>query len=115
MLTYVSLGDGVAHRPYATLDVTTTFAHGGSVVVALQTMHATAPSALLQLQFRMPGGKVITIGTDATWQAFNGDVHRNPGKPTQGGSAGVFVVGAVLWQRVRVTVGSIVNVSATVC
>jgi hypothetical protein len=84
-------GDGgFRSLPYQTLDLTAHFvpASGSSVGVAIEAMHSGGAQALLQLQFHVGGGKVVTVGTDETWSAFNGDVHRNPGKAQHGGSAG---------------------------
>ena len=39
-------------------------------------------------QLRTVGKVQSVISTDATWSAFNGDVHRKPGKAMHGGSAG---------------------------
>ena len=82
-------GDGVFRSlPYTTLDVTSLLPAGRPAVLALQAMHAGGASALMQLQLRLASGQVVTIGTDATWQAFDGDAHRAPGKPQHGSSAG---------------------------
>ena len=73
--------------PYTTLDVTHAFTVPGQSVVALQTMHKT-PSTIMQLTLRLAGGAELTVVTDSTWLAFNGDVHRQPGPARHGGSAG---------------------------
>ena len=86
-------GDGVFRAlPYGTLDVTSFFAQnkGKNASLALVGMQGrAAPYAMLQLQFRLSDGTVLLLGsTDASWRAFNGDVHRNPGPGQHGGSAG---------------------------
>jgi len=80
-------GDGLYRSlPYATLDVTR-FLAAGKHALALQAMHKP-PSVMLQLVLRFAGGQVMTVATDATWRAFNGDVHRQPGPPRHAHSAG---------------------------
>ena len=86
-------GDGVFRSlPYYTLDITRFIVaakgKGSTVTVALQTMHVHNPSAMLQINFELSSGKVVTVGTDKTWSAFNGDAHRNPGAALHGHSAG---------------------------
>jgi hypothetical protein len=83
-------GDGVfRHLPYTTLDVTSQFSTPGNVTVALQTMQpGSTPSAIMMLKLHLAGGKTMTVVTDGSWQAFNGDAHRKPGPATHGHSAG---------------------------
>ena len=84
-------GDGTfMARPYYTLDVTKEFSKAGTVVIAVEAMLSGTVGAnvLMQLHLRSAGGQVTTLGTDKTWMAFDGDAHRNPGKPLHGGSAG---------------------------
>lgn len=84
----VWLGDGTYRSlPYTTLDVTSYLSMGGKHVLALQAMHQP-PSALMQIHLRLKSGDDVLIVTDGSWQAFNGDAHRNPGKAQHGGSAG---------------------------
>ena len=49
---------------------------------------ASEPEVMLQINLKLKSGENITIGTDSTWMAFNGDVHRKPGAPQHGHSAG---------------------------
>jgi len=75
-------GDGIFRSlPYTTLEVSSYFDTQGAMVLALETMKGKGPSVMLEVRLTLDSGKVITIGTDATWLAFNGDVHRKPGKP----------------------------------
>ena len=60
--------------PYVTNDLSSYFASAGTVVIAIEAMHSRGATALMQLQLRLPGGKVVTAGTDASWSAFNADV-----------------------------------------
>ena len=82
-------GDGrFRSLPYYTLDVSSFLVGKASVVLALECMMQGGPQALMQLSLTMPSGQVTAVGTDATWSAFDGDVHRNPGRSLHGGSAG---------------------------
>ena len=82
-------GDGAFRSlPYYTLDVTASLQHGGSAVIALECMHAGGASPIMQLMLTDSAGKVTTLGTDATWMAFDADGHRNPGRTLHGSSAG---------------------------
>eukprot|EP00035_Acanthoeca_spectabilis_P025007 m.456410 g.456410 ORF g.456410 m.456410 type:complete len:1036 (-) comp21050_c0_seq1:25-3132(-) len=82
-------GDGKQDsQPYQTLDVSNYFSSAGTVAVAIEAMKSGGCSVVLQLQFVSASGDTTTIGTDSTWSAFDGDVHRNPGKAQHGGSAG---------------------------
>jgi hypothetical protein len=82
-------GDGVFRSlPVQTLDLTAVLTAGGSHVLALQTMHQNGPSVMLEVRMTCADGATITLVTDSSWLAFNGDVHRNPAPATQGGSAG---------------------------
>ena len=51
-------------------------------------MKGKTPSALLQIEMTFTSGKKITIVSDHTWDAFNGDAHRKPAKAQHGNSAG---------------------------
>ena len=79
-------GDGrFRNLPVQTLDVTAALASGAprTAVLALQRMHST-PDVIFELRVRLAGGAELLVVSDATWSAFNGDVHRVPG-PSQGG------------------------------
>ena len=81
-------GDGLFRSlPYTSLEVTEFFQGTGPTALALEVMHQP-PSARLQLVFVLGDGTVKVVGSDGSWQAFNGDVHRKPGPPTHGSSAG---------------------------
>ena len=84
-------GDGTFHAlPYTTLDLTSIIANsvGKKVALSIVGMHQS-PYVILQMQFRLADGSMqLTGSTDATWRAFNGDAHRNPGPAQHGGSAG---------------------------
>ena len=82
-------GDGFFRSiPYATLDVTAHLAVPGSRVVAIEAMHSKGATAMMQLHLSFGNGSVTTLVTDGTWSAFDGDVHRKPGRPKHGNSAG---------------------------
>lgn len=51
-------------------------------------MHTGGPSVIFQLELTDDAGATTTIVTDASWLAFDGDVHRRPGPAIDGGSAG---------------------------
>lgn len=58
-------GDGKFRSlPYQTLDVTAHLSAAGTAVVAIEAMHAGGAQALMQLQFSVGGGKVLTVGAD---------------------------------------------------
>ena len=81
-------GDGgFRGMPYATLDLTSALSPPGPAVLALQCMHS-APQCIFQVTLYLAGGGSLTMATDGSWLAFNGDLHRKPGKPQHGGSAG---------------------------
>jgi len=81
-------GDGLFRSlPYATLDVTPSLTTPGTAVIALQTMH-NPPKVIFQVTMLFSSGEPLSIITDNTWGAFNGDLHRKPGPATHGGSAG---------------------------
>jgi len=73
--------------PYTTLDVTNRLLSPGKHVLALEAMHKP-PTAMLQLHLRLKSRQQVVIVTDDTWQAWNGDAHRQPGPPKHGQSAG---------------------------
>ena len=82
-------GAGTFHGlPITTLDLTATLSAPGQHILALQAMHTHSPSVIFQLDLTDASGTTTSIVTDSSWLAFDGDVHRNPGPPTQGGSAG---------------------------
>jgi len=83
-------GDGAFRSlPVTTIDVTSALAPGGvTAVLALQAMHNSPPRAILQLALTMADGSTAVVATDGSWRAFDGDVHRRPGPPLSGGSAG---------------------------
>eukprot|EP01049_Picozoa_sp_SAG25_P014630 SAG25_NODE_2655_length_1467_cov_0.983187_1_plen_400_part_00 len=84
-------GDGrFRSLPYMTLDLTDHMSKASGTVAALafEAMHVGGPSVIMQLQLHLTSGKVVTMGTDETWMAFNGDSHRNPGPARHGHSAG---------------------------
>ena len=62
-------GDGAFRSlPYYTLDLTSSFSKAGSSVIAVECMHQGGANVIVQLQLRTTaGGKMTTIGTDATW------------------------------------------------
>jgi hypothetical protein len=82
-------GDGAFHGlPFQTLDLTAALAPGPHTI-ALQVMNKGDPLAIMQVVFFGAGGSALGVAaTDASWASFNGDVHRNPGPATHGGSAG---------------------------
>ena len=81
-------GDGAFRAlPIATVDLTAALAEAGVHALALQTMHKN-PSVILEVVLTDAAGATVTVSTDPTWLAFNGDAHRKPGPPTHGSSAG---------------------------
>ena len=81
-------GDGgFRGMPYATLDLTQALSTPGTACLALQCMHA-APLCIFQVTLYLSSGANVTMVTDGSWQAFNGDKHRMPGRAQHGGSAG---------------------------
>jgi len=87
-------GDGRFRSiPYTTLDVADYMidavrTNGQNVVIAVEAMQAQAPNVLLQLRIGYANGAEDLILSDATWSAYNADVHRLPGPPHHGSSAG---------------------------
>lgn len=73
--------------PYTTLDVSVHLLTPGKHVLALEVMHKP-PAAMLQLHLRLKSREQVVIVADSTWQAWNGDAHRQPGPPKHGSSAG---------------------------
>ena len=83
-------GDGAFRAlPYTTLDVTAALPAGGAAaVLALQAMNGGGPAVIFQLVLHLADGSTQTLVSDASWGAFNGDLHRKPGPAAHGGSAG---------------------------
>ena len=50
-------------------------------MIAIEAMHSQGATALMQLQLRLPGGKVVTTGTDSSWSAFDADVRKTAEPP----------------------------------
>jgi len=83
-------GDGLFRNlPLTTLDLTPMLSElkGTTAALALQTMHNT-PKVILQIIMTASDGSVTTIVTNTSWSSFNGDLHRFPGPPQHGSSAG---------------------------
>lgn len=53
-----------------------------------QAMHTGGPSVIFEVDLTTAAGATTPVVTDATWLAFDADVHRRPGPATDGGSAG---------------------------
>ena len=84
-------GDGTFRSlPYASLDVTSSFASNSTSphTLAIEAMNSKGASVMMQLMLTTADNVTMTYVTDSTWSGFNGDVHRNPGPPKHGHSAG---------------------------